>query len=84
MNEIFMNVAKNDFCPDEIDTSISPKLTQVRRTYDQKFNDLVRWFWEEVDKATTVEEKKILYEQLSDICKDKILAAQNKIKEDIC
>jgi hypothetical protein len=66
MEKIFINIAKEEFCPDEIDTSIDPELVRIREEYDKKFNELVKWFWEEVDRQTTIEEKTILFRQLNE------------------
>ena len=79
MEEIFMNVAKEGFCPDEIRPNINNKVDEIRKEYDRKFMETIRWFWEEVEKHTDIEEKKILFNQLSDCCKEEIIDTYNKI-----
>ena len=48
MEKVFITLVKE---------GVYPKVDQIREAYDQKFNELVRRFWEEIDKQTTVEKK---------------------------
>lgn len=78
MEKIFMELAKKGFCPDEIRMNANVKVDQIREEYDQKFFQLIRWFWEEVDKQTTTEEKKILFDQISKCLQEEIIKVYNE------
>lgn len=66
MEETFINIAKKNFSPDEARTNLSPKLMKIREEYERKFDELVEWFWEEIGKQTTNEEKRLLNKQLDE------------------
>lgn len=62
MEENFLKIAKeNTYCPDELRMNINTKVDEIRTEYDQKFMEVVKWFWKEVDKQTSNEEKAILF-----------------------
>lgn len=72
MDRVFMTLAKEQFCPDEIRPNTNAKVDKIREVYDQKFNELIKWFWEEVDQQTSSEEKNVLFEQLDESLKKQI------------
>lgn len=80
IEEIFMNEAKKNYCPDEIRPHLNEKIDKIRDEYDKKFMELIEWFWVEVDKETSIEEKKLLFNQLSEGLKEEILDIYNKNK----
>lgn len=78
MERIFMEEAKKNFCPDEIRPHFSDKIDQIRKEYDLKFHELIRWFWTEVDQHTTNQEKRMLYGQLSDSVREDLMRIYDK------
>lgn len=55
--EAFINYAKTS------------ELSAIVDEYKKESEELVKWFWEEVDRQTTDEEKKIWYSEIDDYIK---------------
>ena len=56
-------------CPDEIVPTDIKVINGLYTEYEEKYENLIKWFWERVDVLTTGEEKAKLYDNISDCCK---------------
>lgn len=81
MEETWPTFAK-DLSPDEISPKHStPAVEEIREQYEHKLDEIVAWFWKQVDVITTVEEKKMLYDYLDDCVKEELVDRYNKANE---
>ena len=50
--------------PDHLDTTVNPKLELILSEYEKKVLDLKKWFWDEVQSQTSLDEQKVIRDKL--------------------